>query len=90
MLESFKGNVLPAPLSQVSSASDTSLLPVCIIIMLLQSASSSCNLMCCRVYMIHFHVFPRSGGGRGLQPKDLPPNIFVKIIHYIARVSCCE
>ena len=42
---------------------------------------------CSRLRPIVDTLFPRSGGGRGLQPKDLPPNTFVKIIHYIARVS---
>jgi len=30
-------------------------------------------------------LFPR--GQRGVQPKDMPLNIFVKLIHFIARVS---
>ena len=31
-------------------------------------------------------LFPRAGA-KGIQLKDFPPNIFVKIIYFIARVS---
>ena len=39
---------------------------------------------CSRLRMIVDTLFPRAGR---LQPKDMPLNIFVKIIHYIAKVN---
>ena len=43
------------------------------------------NVIFSRLRPIVDTLFPRAGG-RGIQLKDFPPNIFVKIIYFIARV----